>query len=56
MKEGVKDLLVHQSLGDLEDRRNPVDEASAQLVDYRSEPNGLIDRGQMEVTVLNRVN
>jgi hypothetical protein len=53
---GDIDIFLSESLGDLEDRRNPVDEASAQLVDYRSEPNGLMDRGQMEVTVLNRVN
>jgi len=53
---GDIDIFLSEFLGDLEDRRNPVDEASAQLVDYRSEPNGLMDRGQMEVTVLNRVN
>ena len=53
---GDIDIFLSESLGDLEDRRNPVDEASAQLVDHRSEPNWLIDRGRMKVTVLNRVN
>ena len=49
-------IFLSESLGDLEDRRNPVDEASAQLVDYRLESNWLMEGGLMKVTVLNRVN
>jgi len=53
---GDIDIFPSESPGDLEDRRNPVDEESAQLVDYRLESNWLMEGGLMKVTVLNRVN